>query len=160
MPDGRKYRSRCEIRPSLRRCFVLRAAGSHGKLAPMAILDHVGIRVRDYQKSKAFYEKALEPLGIRPLKDFGVAVGFGRDGKPDFWLGADHGGGAQPMTPVHVAFAARNREEVDAFHAAALAAGGRDNGAPGIRAQYHPGYYGAFVLDPDGHNVEVVHHTF
>jgi predicted lactoylglutathione lyase len=96
--------------------------------------------------------------------EFGKAGGFGRDHKPDFWVGE----GAtrfqspeqlDPITPVHVSFVARSRAEVDAFHAAALAAGARDNGGPGLRPEYHANYYGAFVLDPDGHNIEAVIHT-
>lgn len=130
----------------------------------MSILDHIGINVTDYARSKAFYEKALAPLGIRVVMEYGTACGFGRDRKPDFWIGqgvtsyqkAEH---LAPITPVHVSFAARSRAEVDAFHAAALAAGGRDFGKPGPRPEYHENYYGAFVLDPDGHNVEATIHT-
>jgi catechol 2,3-dioxygenase-like lactoylglutathione lyase family enzyme len=127
----------------------------------MAILDHIGINASDYARSKAFYEKALAPLGVTAVMEYGKAVGFGRDGKPDFWIGEgatrfqkpEH---LAPITPVHVCFAARSRAEVDAFYAAAIAAGGRDNGPPGIRAEYHSNYYGAFVIDPDGHNLEAV----
>jgi catechol 2,3-dioxygenase-like lactoylglutathione lyase family enzyme len=130
----------------------------------MGILDHIGINVTDYARSKAFYEKALAPLGITLVMEYGKAAGFGRGGKPDFWVGegatsfqrAEH---LLHITPVHVSFAARTRAEVDAFHAAAMAAGGRDNGKPGERKEYHPNYYGAFVLDPDGHNIEAVIHT-
>jgi catechol 2,3-dioxygenase-like lactoylglutathione lyase family enzyme len=130
----------------------------------MGTLDHIGINVSDYERSKAFYGKALAPLGITLVMEFGKAAGFGRDGKPDFWIGQgvtrfqkpEH---LEPITPVHVSFVARNRAEIDAFHQAALAAGGRDNGGPGLRAEYHPNYYGAFVIDPDGHNVEAVIHT-
>jgi catechol 2,3-dioxygenase-like lactoylglutathione lyase family enzyme len=130
----------------------------------MPILDHIGINVSDYQRSKAFYEKALAPLGISLVMEFGVFGGFGRDKKPDFWIGQGATAFQTPkqievITPVHVCFVARSRADVDAFYAAALAAGGKDNGAPGIRAMYHPNYYGAFVLDPDGHNVEAVIHT-
>ena len=128
------------------------------------IIDHVGIKVADLERAKAFYSQALAPLGIRLLMGHGTAAGFGRD-KPEFWLGAGKSDyqATEVMdfsTPVHVCLSARTRAEVDAFHAAALAAGGRDNGAPGIRAHYHPGYYGAFVIDLDGHNVEAVHHEF
>ena len=120
-----------------------------------SVIDHLGLRVRDVEKSRAFYEKALAPLGYRVLMDFGLAVGLGGpDGRPDFWLGK-----GEVETSCHVAFSGRDRDAVDAFHAAALAAGGRDNGAPGVRAHYHPDYYGAFVIDPDGNNVEVVCHT-
>jgi catechol 2,3-dioxygenase-like lactoylglutathione lyase family enzyme len=129
----------------------------------MGILDHVTLMVSDYARSRSFYEKALEPLGIKLLMEFGPVGGFGRDGKPSFWIGtgptsfqkAEH---LQVITPTHVAFAARSRAEVDAFYGAAIAAGGKDFGAPGVRAHYHPKYYGAFVLDPDGHDVEAVMH--
>ncbi len=124
----------------------------------MTILDHVGLRVSDYARSKAFYEKALAPLGITVAKEFAPHCGFGRGPKPDFWIGVDDKAKGKTIEPVHVAFVARSRAEVDAFHAAALAAGGKDNGGPGLRPQYHQGYYGAFVLDPDGHNVEAVIH--
>ncbi|HEX2731564.1 MAG TPA: VOC family protein [Polyangiaceae bacterium] len=129
----------------------------------MSILDHVTLNVRNYAVSKAFFEKALAPLGIRPLMEFGEACGFGRERKPDFWLGTgpttfQTAEQLKLITPTHIAFAAKSRAEVDAFHQAALAAGGKDFGAPGLRPQYHPNYYGAFVLDPDGHNIEAVFH--
>ena len=117
------------------------------------MLDHLKIYVSDVERSRAFYERALAPLGYSVLMEPAPGVvGMGRDGKPDFWL--QHG---KPTT-CHVAFAAPSTDVVDAFHAAALAAGGSDNGPPGMRPQYHPGYYGAFVLDPDGNNVEAVFH--
>jgi catechol 2,3-dioxygenase-like lactoylglutathione lyase family enzyme len=130
----------------------------------MTILDHVGINVSNYGRSKAFYEKALAPLGIQAVMEFGPACGFGRDGKPDFWIGEGITKFQKPehlkvITPVHVAFVARSRAEVEAFYKAALAAGGKDNGGPGVRKEYHPNYYGAFVIDPDGHNVEAVIHA-
>ncbi|HEX3345095.1 MAG TPA: VOC family protein [Polyangiaceae bacterium] len=130
----------------------------------MASLDHIGINATDYARSKAFYEKALAPLGITLVMEYGKAGGFGRDKKPDFWIGEGTTSFQKPeqlspITPVHVCFTARTRAEVDAFHTAAVAAGGRDNGKPGIRAEYHPNYYGAFVIDPDGHNVEAAVHT-
>jgi catechol 2,3-dioxygenase-like lactoylglutathione lyase family enzyme len=119
------------------------------------MLDHVGVCVSDYERSKAFYERALAPLGITLLMEpMGQAAGFGRDGKPFFWL--ETRAGAAP--DLHVAFAADDRATVDAFHAAALEAGGTDNGAPGVREIYHPDYYGGYVLDPDGYNVEAVCH--
>ncbi|MEP7049057.1 MAG: VOC family protein [Pseudomonadota bacterium] len=126
------------------------------------MIDHLSLNVTDYGRSKAFYTQALAPLGITLMMEFGPAAGFGRD-KPELWVGgmkADFQSEAQleVITPIHVCFRARNRAEVDAFHVAALAAGGRDNGAPGLRARYHPNYYGAFVLDPDGHNIEAVFH--
>jgi catechol 2,3-dioxygenase-like lactoylglutathione lyase family enzyme len=130
----------------------------------MPILDHIGINVTNYARSKAFYEKALAPLGVRAVMEYGLACGFGRDGKPDFWVGQgatrfQTDARLEQITPVHVAFVARSRSEVDEFYAAAIAAGGRDHGAPGLRAEYHANYYGAFVLDPDGHNVEAVTHS-
>lgn len=125
------------------------------------MIDHTGIPVSDWDRAKAFYDAALAPLGATLLymvpEQFtgGAKVGgYGR-GKPEFWL---HGAG-EPGPGRHYAFSARSRAEVDAFHAAALAAGGRDNGAPGLRPHYHEHYYGAFVLDPDGNNVEAVCHA-
>lgn len=126
------------------------------------MLDHIGHTVTDLAKSKAFYTKALAPLGIVPILDVTPAMtgsahgatGFGENGKPFFWIGTDD----RPAGHVHVAFAAENRNLVKAFYAAALAAGGTDNGPPGLRPHYHEHYYGAFVLDPDGHNVEAVCH--
>lgn len=123
-------------------------------------LDHVGIAVSDFGRARAFYVTALAPLGIEVGMEVNApgyqGSGFGKGGKPDFWIGA-HGGPASG--PIHVAFTARDRGAVDAFHAAALAAGGRDNGAPGLRPQYHPNYYGAFVFDLDGNNIEAVCHA-
>ena len=118
-------------------------------------LDHVGLDVSDYAASKAFYERALAPLGVKlmmePVPELG---GFGVD-FPFFWIGKRDRG---PDSGVHVAFRVDDRETVDAFHEAALAAGGTDNGGPGVREIYHPTYYGAFALDPDGNNVEAVCH--
>jgi catechol 2,3-dioxygenase-like lactoylglutathione lyase family enzyme len=127
------------------------------------MIDHVGFPVADYERSKAFYLKALAPLGYSLIMEVGgeytesksPAAGFGADGKPDFWIGGE--GGLKGI--MHIAIVAKDRAEVDAFHSAALAAGGKDNGAPGLRPHYHPNYYGAFVLDPDGHNVEAVCHA-
>ncbi len=129
----------------------------------MSILDHVSLNVRDYAKSKAFYTQALAPLGITCLMEFGKAAGFGKGGKPDLWIGEGKTTFQTPeqaanITPIHVALSAKSREEVDAFYKAAIEAGAKDFGAPGIRAHYHPGYYGAFVLDPDGHDIEAVFH--
>jgi len=121
------------------------------------MLDDLGLDVTDYETSKAFYERALAPLGIQLLMEPVPGIGgFGEERKPYFWV-ARRGRPAQ--TGVHVAFTARTREQVDAFHAAALQAGAIDNGGPGVREIYHPHYYGAFVLDPDGNNVEAVCHT-
>jgi catechol 2,3-dioxygenase-like lactoylglutathione lyase family enzyme len=120
------------------------------------MLDHVTIGVSDFERSKAFYDRALRPLGINRLHaEAGVFAGYGEDRKPFFWIGVRN----TPQTGVHVAFATRDRATVDAFHAAALAAGGQDNGRPGLRPHYHPNYYGAFILDPDGHNIEAVCHV-
>jgi catechol 2,3-dioxygenase-like lactoylglutathione lyase family enzyme len=128
----------------------------------MSSLDHIGLSVSDFAAAKAFYSAALKPLGIALQMEVTKAetggyegAGFGTAGKPFFWLGS---GGGKVTPGVHVAFAARNRAEVDAFYQAAIAAGGKDNGPPGVRAQYHPTYYGAFVLDADGNNVEAVCH--
>ncbi len=116
-------------------------------------IDHVTLRVRDLAVSRTFYEAALDPLGVRVL-EAGDGVVFGPDGAEDFALAQ----GDPPSGPLHLAFLAAGREQVDAFHRAALAAGGQDNGAPGLRPHYHPGYYGAYVIDPDGNNVEAVFH--
>lgn len=118
------------------------------------ILDHIGLCVSDTAASKAFFAAALAPLGVSVVMEEHGWVGLGKDGKPDFWFGA----GGTPHAGMHLAFAAGNREQVRAFYAAALAAGGTDNGPPGIREIYHPNYYGAFVLGPDGHNIEAVCH--
>jgi catechol 2,3-dioxygenase-like lactoylglutathione lyase family enzyme len=118
-------------------------------------LDHIGLDVSDYAASKAFYEQALAPLGMRCIMEPVERVGGFGDDFPFFWI-AERGHG--PDSGTHVAFRAADRETVDAFHEAALAAGGRDNGGPGIREVYHPTYYGAFVLDPDGNNIEAVCH--
>jgi catechol 2,3-dioxygenase-like lactoylglutathione lyase family enzyme len=119
------------------------------------MLDHTGINVSDFDKSKEFYIKALDPLGYRLIKEFGDSIaGFGIDGEPDFWM--MHG---EVHTPrIHIAFRAQTREMVSAFYTAALEIGGRDNGAPGLRTHYHPTYYAAFILDLDGHNIEAVCH--
>ena len=121
------------------------------------MLDHVGFAVRDYGRSRAFYERALAPLGLTILLEpMGEAAGFGKDGKPFFWIEAR---GQAVQGRLHVALGVETRKIVDAFHAAALAAGGTDNRAPGVREIYHPDYYGAYVLDPDGNNIEAVCHT-
>lgn len=129
------------------------------------MIDHTGITVTDYAASKAFYVRALEPIGYTLLLEFPAAVtghtdvaGFGEAPKPDFWIAQATPEKPAHSVPMHFAFRAASRAQVDAFYAAALQAGGTDNGAPGIRAHYHPDYYGAFVLDPDGHNIEVVCH--
>ncbi|MES2935600.1 MAG: VOC family protein [Pseudomonadota bacterium] len=129
------------------------------------MIDHSGFTVSDISRSKAYYKLALAPIDYSLLMEFPAAItgttdvaGFGEPDKPDFWLSQ-----ATPAKPahspaLHFAFAAANRAQVDAYYTAAIAAGGQDNGAPGLRPHYHPNYYGAFVLDPDGHNIEVVCH--
>ena len=121
-----------------------------------AVLDHIGLSVSDFGPSRAFYLKALEPLGMGVVME-GLAVGggagFGPPGKPLLWISQ-----GAPTTGLHLAFAAGKRAQVDAFYVAAMAAGGRDNGGPGLRPHYHPNYYAAFVRDPDGNNIEVVCH--
>ena len=125
------------------------------------MIDHTGISVSDFEKSKKFYSAALAPIGFELILEFPAAVtgstdvaGFGEPSKPEFWIGR----GTPNQPTIHVAFRVASRVLVDAFYKAALAAGGRDNGPPGVRAHYHPDYYGAFVLDPDGHNIEAVCH--
>lgn len=133
------------------------------------MIDHLGLRVSDLARSRRFYDAALAPLGatlimeIRPEESGGYhGVGYGRAGKPSFWLSTDLRRSADEsrgLDQAHIAFTADDRAAVDAFHAAALAQGGRDNGPPGVRAHYHPHYYAAFVIDPDGINVEAVCHA-
>ena len=125
------------------------------------MIDHTGVVVSDYEKSKAFYLAALAPLGYSLLMEIPKAVtattnvaGFGQPPKADFWISE----GTPNKPPVHIAFRAKTRDQVEAFYREALAAGGVDNGGPGLRPHYHPDYYGAFVLDPDGHNIEAVCH--
>ncbi|MBN9307584.1 MAG: glyoxalase [Devosia sp. 67-54] len=115
-------------------------------------VDHIGLNAGDFAKSKAFYAAALAPLGLKILNDFGDVVGMGAD-FPFLWISAGNPG------HVHLAFRADSRKLVDEFYAAAIAAGGKDNGKPGLRPEYHQNYYGAFVLDPDGHNIEAVCHA-
>jgi catechol 2,3-dioxygenase-like lactoylglutathione lyase family enzyme len=125
------------------------------------MIDHIGIGVIDYARAKAFYDKALAPLGIALVMEVTAeqtgdqpAAGYGSDGKPYFWVGPT------PQTArAHIAFVADTRAAVDAFYKAGLGAGGKDNGGPGLRPHYHANYYGAFVLDPDGHNIEAVCHA-
>lgn len=126
------------------------------------MLDHIGFPVADFERSKAFYTAALAPLGYQLLKNVDLSdeagpggyAGFGGNGQPQFWIGT----GMPLKGRLHVAFAARDRGCVRAFYLAALAAGATDNGPPGLRPHYHANYYGAFVIDPDGHNIEAVTH--
>jgi len=132
------------------------------------LIDHLGLDVTDFNRAKAFYDAALARLQIAVVMEVTAeqtggspVIGYGKTpdsrhiqaGKPSFWVGEGHAGGH-----THIAFLAETRADVDAFYAAAIAAGGKDNGPPGIRPHYHPNYYGAFVLDPDGHNIEAVCH--
>jgi catechol 2,3-dioxygenase-like lactoylglutathione lyase family enzyme len=126
------------------------------------MIDHTGVSVSDIARSTEFYTKALSAIGYALLLEFPASVtghtdvaGFGEPQKADFWISK----GVPNNPPLHVAFRVSSRAQVDAFHKAALAAGGRDNGAPGPRPHYHEHYYGAFVLDPDGHNIEAVCHS-
>jgi catechol 2,3-dioxygenase-like lactoylglutathione lyase family enzyme len=124
------------------------------RLEELRVLDHIGIRVSDYERSKRFFETALRPLGYRLVFEHPISgAGFGRAGKPDFWIKR-----GPPSPSLHIAFASDDRAAVDAFYKAAISANGRDNGEPGLRPEYHSCYYGAFVLDPDGHNIEAVCH--
>jgi catechol 2,3-dioxygenase-like lactoylglutathione lyase family enzyme len=123
------------------------------------MIDHIGLAVSNMERAKAFYLDALKPLGIGIIMEVSAEetggdahAGFGKDNKAFFWIGT----GNKPKGGTHMAFTARTRSDVDSFHQAALAAGGRDNGAPGLRPHYHPNHYAAFVLDPDGNNVEAV----
>lgn len=126
------------------------------------MLDHIGITVSDFDASKAFYSQVLSAIGFSLLIELPAAVtgrvdvaGFGAAPKPEFWISP----GPVPAGGIHVAFSVDSRAQVDAFHRAALAAGGRDNGAPGLRPHYHPDYYGAFIFDLDGYNIEAVCHS-
>jgi len=120
------------------------------------VIDHFGIISADYEKSKAFYDKVLGVLGYSPQMDVGSAIGYGRDGKPDFWL--EDATGRQAGDPIHFAFQAADVDAVKAFYDAALELGAESLHAPRLWPEYHPGYFGAFVRDPDGNNVEAVFH--
>ena len=120
------------------------------------VIDHIGVGVRDYEESLVFYTRALAPLGLEMVAETATdnrAAGFGYKGRDDFWI---HEG--RPVGRSHIAFEAQSQGQVDAFHAAALDAGGRDNGPPGIRTEYSPSYYAAYILDPNGNNIEAVFH--
>jgi catechol 2,3-dioxygenase-like lactoylglutathione lyase family enzyme len=118
------------------------------------MFDHIGLGVSNYAQSRAFFLKSLEPLGVSVVMEGEHGLGLGSTGKPSLWLFQT----TDKPLPLHIAFTAENREQVQRFYSAALAAGGKDNGAPGLRPHYHPNYYGAFVIGPDGHNVEAVCH--
>lgn len=118
------------------------------------MIDHINLLVSDIERSKRFFQEALSPLGYELLMEHRISgAGCGQAGKPDFWIKQD-----VLSSAIHVAFASPDRATVDAFHDAAIAAGGRDNGPPGLRPEYHSTYYGAYVLDPDGNNIEAVCH--
>ena len=119
------------------------------------IIDHIGLAVSDYERSRRFFTQALAPLGINLVMEVQGWAGLGKDGKPELWFGTH----TRTQAPMHIAFKADSREQVRSFYQAALAAGGTDNGPPGIREIYHPNYYGAFVISPDGHNIEAVCHA-
>ncbi len=126
------------------------------------MLDHIGINVSDPEKSRIFYDQALAPLGYKMLMEVPkeyvegtVVLGYGIPPKPDFWISNESG---PNRPPLHICFRAENRKQVDDFYKAAIKAGGKDNGKAGLRPEYHANYYGAFVLDPDGHNIEAVYH--
>lgn len=119
------------------------------------IIDHIGLAVSDYDTSKTFFARALAPLRITVVMEVQGWAGLGRDGKPELWFGVH----TTPQQAMHIAFIAENRAQVREFYEAALQAGGKDNGAPGIREIYHPDYYAAFVIGPDGHNIEAVCHA-
>ena len=123
------------------------------------MLDHIGLAVTDFERSKSFFIEALAPLDIALLMEVTAEqtggdahAGFGAKGRPQFWIG----NGKRPVGGLHVAFTAQSRSQVEAFYQAALRAGGRDNGGPGLRPHYHPNHYAAFILDPDGNNIEAV----
>jgi catechol 2,3-dioxygenase-like lactoylglutathione lyase family enzyme len=118
------------------------------------MIAHTGLTVREFEPAKRFYERALAPLGYTAKMEHGESAGFNDGKNTDFWLGRGE------VHPMHVAFEAKNRGEVEAFYRAALAAGGRDNGGPGYRREYWPGYYAAFVHDLDGHNIEAVWYDY
>lgn len=118
------------------------------------IIDHLGIKVSNYIESRDFYSKVLEPLGYELIMEMMGYAGFGINKKGEFWMSE----GDLPISPIHIAFLAKTREQVDKFFNAAIQAGATDNGGPDIRTIYHPDYYGAFVIGPDGHNIEAVCH--
>jgi catechol 2,3-dioxygenase-like lactoylglutathione lyase family enzyme len=128
----------------------------------MSIFDHISFGVSDIARSRAFYDAALAPLGMSRLVNVtegsSTNSAYGQDGQPRFWICQDPADKPKPSEGMHLAFLASDRAAVDAFHKAGLAIGGRDNGAPGIRAHYHAEYYAAFLIDPDGHHIEAVCH--
>lgn len=128
------------------------------------MLDHLCITIKNLEVSKSFYTTVLEPLGYGVVAEYGKSVGFGKDGKPSFWIGEDKPGAywnddhAAGSAPIHIAFVATDREQVNTFHRVGVAAGATDYGEPGLRPLYHDNYYGSFLIDPDGNNIEAVCH--
>ena len=118
------------------------------------MIDHIGLRTKQFDVMVKFYEAALAPLGYSKLMEFDGGVGFGSDGKPALWIGASD----SAPSSMHLALSSSSRAAVDAFYKSAIAAGGKDNGGPGLRPGYTPTYYAAFVIDPDGNNLEAVCH--
>jgi catechol 2,3-dioxygenase-like lactoylglutathione lyase family enzyme len=146
---------------SFRKAAILVGVGASAPANPAEflpevcmIIDHVGLSLSDYEASKKFFSKALAPLGISLLIEAQGRSGYGKGGKPGFWFGE-----GDKQVPMHIAFTADSWEQVRGFYKAALEAGGRDNGAPGVRSKYHPDYYAAFIIGPDGHNIEAVCHA-
>jgi catechol 2,3-dioxygenase-like lactoylglutathione lyase family enzyme len=159
-----RARSGADRRGGRRRQRDSLPASAHGLAAAREVkmLDHIGLKVTDVERARTFYDQALKPLGVSvvmevPKEKTGSTpyLGYGEGQKPYFWIGQE----GRATEQLHVAFVAASRAKVDEFYRAAMAAGGRDNGPPGLRPYYHPAYYGAFVLDPDGHNIEAVCHA-
>jgi catechol 2,3-dioxygenase-like lactoylglutathione lyase family enzyme len=161
-------------KPSLATSDVVVASHDSDSAPIRAILDHIYLDVSDYDRSKAFFARALAPLDIGLVMERELVAGFGHGQKPELWIRSSQARPLDPcgsttrqppdethfISPIHVAVGATSNDEVDSFYREALAAGGRDNGAPSLHPEYHPTYYSAFVLDPDGHNVEAVFHGF
>jgi catechol 2,3-dioxygenase-like lactoylglutathione lyase family enzyme len=143
------------MRRTIHILLILVDYAADAMLGSRCMIDHIRLTISNYARGKKFFEEALSPLGYSVLIDHEISGGgFGRDGKPDFWIK-----GGELNSRIHVAFSSPNRATVDAFYEAAISAGGTCNGPPGPRPEYHPSYYGAFVLDPDGNNVEAVCHS-
>lgn len=123
-------------------------------IGSIKMIDHIGLAVINYEISKVFYTKVLKSLGFELVVEVNGWAGFGKQGKAEFWFGEDE----KYQNPMHIAFHAKTRTQVDQFYEIALTAGAKDNGKPGLRTIYHPDYYGAFVIDPNGHNIEAVCH--
>jgi catechol 2,3-dioxygenase-like lactoylglutathione lyase family enzyme len=135
-------------------CLVAMVGRTHSIAKELLMFDHIGLGVSDYEASKQFFLKSLAPLGAKIVMEGPHGIGIGLNGKPSFWIYQS----SETPAPLHLAFVADSRALVDAFYKAAMEAGGKDNGTPGLRPHYHANYYGAFVIGPDGHNVEAVCH--